>query len=122
MMPVLKKILAVVLCVSMTACTSMHVVADGQAAVKQVGDARGDGLASGDTLRIVGYDGRKQILEFSRVENGALQGKIDGKDRSIPLDQIERIEREQIDGAKTAGLVAVLVAATVALANALAGS
>src|SRR5471030_2803322 len=110
MIPVLKKILAVLLCVSMVACSSMHVVADGQAAVKQVGNLRTDGLASGDTLRIVGYDGSKQIMEFSRIDGGALLGKVDGKERSIALDQVERIEREQIDGAKTTGVLALVAA------------
>src|SRR5471032_2519504 len=88
MIPVLKKILAVLLCVSMVVCSSMHVVADGQSAVKQVGNLRTDGLASGDTLRIVGYDGSKQIMEFSRIDGGALLGKVDGKERSIALDQV----------------------------------
>jgi|GEM_PF-3363950 len=119
MIPVLKKILAVLLCVSMVACSSMHVVADGQAAVKQVGNLRTDGLASGDTLRIVGYDGSKQIMEFSRIDGGALLGKVDGKERSIALDQVERIEREQIDGAKTTGVVVLVAAVVLALVAAL---
>src|SRR5476649_227583 len=117
MIPVLKKILAVLLCVSMVACSSMHVVADGQAGVKQVGNLRTDGLASGDTLRIVGYDGSKQIMEFSRIDGGALLGKVDGKERSIALDQVERIEREQIDGAKTTGVVALVAAVGRAMGN-----
>jgi hypothetical protein len=122
MIPVLKKMVALALCVSMAACTSMHVVADGPAAVTQVGDLRTDGLAGGDTLRIVGYDGHKQILEFKRIEHGALLGQVDGKDCSIALDQVERIEREQIDAPKTTGLVVALTTLTLVLLHSLANS
>lgn len=122
MTSVLKKSVALLLCISMTACTSMHVVADGPLAVKQVGELRTEGLVSGESLQIVCYDGQKQIMEFGRIEAGALLGKVDGKERSIALDQVERIERKQIDGTRTTLLVGAIVAVALALASAAANS
>ncbi|WP_139236525.1 hypothetical protein [Rugamonas rubra] len=89
----------------MSACTTMHVVADGADAVKAVAARPVDGLVVGETLLIVGRDGKKLDFKLAAIEADALRGTVDGQERRIAFGQIERIERGRVDGVKTTGIV-----------------
>ncbi|MBJ7312957.1 hypothetical protein ACFOLJ_29460 [Rugamonas sp. CCM 8940] len=101
----LRKSAALLLCVAMSACTTMRVVADGEDAVKSVAARPADGLTVGESLLIVGRDGKKLDFKLAAIEADALRGSVDGQQRRIAFGQIERIERSHVDPGKTAGLI-----------------
>ena len=112
-----RNLVAAFACAAMLGCTSMQVVADGPAAVGAVAQQRADGLQAHEHLLIVGKDGRQQEMELLEVREGQLVGLVDGASRSVPLAQVERIERRGVSAGKTIGLV-VGVLVVVALAAA----
>ncbi len=96
---------ALLLCAAISGCTTMRVVADGEDAVKSVAARPVDGLAVGETLLLVGRDGKKLDFKLAAVEADALRGTVDGQERRVAFGQIERIERSHVDAGKTAGLI-----------------
>lgn len=96
---------ALLLCVAVGGCTTMRVVADGEDAVKSVAARPVDGLALGETLLLVGRDGKKLDFKLAAIEADALRGTVDGQERRVAFGQIERIERSRVDAGKTAGLI-----------------
>lgn len=118
----LKKSLVLLMCVSMAACTSMRVVADGRDAVDTVARDATQGLHAGETLLVHTRDGQPREIVYDRTDGGELVGKAGGADARIALAHVVRIERKEADGWKTAGLVGGIVAVLTALAAAAANS
>lgn len=121
----LRKTTAILLAMTLAACSSMRVVADGRDAVDTVARDSTQGLHAGERLVLHGRDGTAQAMLFERMEGDVLvgkEGKEGDRDVRVALAQVVRIERKEIDGWKTTGLVAGITAGVLVVANMLANS
>lgn len=109
--------LAVVLiaCAAQIACTSLRVVADSQTSSASALASAEPPLAPKDVARITTTDGRQVELRITAIDAASITGLMDGTTDAvvIPVEQIQRIERSEVDGAKVIrnALVYVVVAA-----------
>lgn len=122
MKPLLKKSLILLMCIAMTGCTSMRVVADGRDAVDTVARDATQGLHAGETLLVHTREGQPLEMVYERTDGAALVGKAGGAELRIDVANVVRIERKEADGWKTAGMVGGVVAVVTALAAAAAHS
>lgn len=117
---IFKRGVVAVCCVAMLGCTHLQVVADGQGAVRTI--AASEQIRGGEELTVATRDGKSQSMRFTKFEADELHGVVGSNDVRIKLDQIERIERREMDGTKSAGVAAVVVGAILLFAVALSNS
>lgn len=105
----------VLACLAQIACTSLRVVADSQAASASALGSAEPPVAPKDVARITTTDGRQLELRVTEIDATAITGITDGRTDAviIPVEQIQRIERSEVDGTKVMrnALVYVVVAA-----------
>lgn len=106
---IVRKLLSALLCVSLTACTSIRTVPDWSVSSKV--SAKQYGLNVGDELLITTTPGRPVLMKLTAIEPQALTGRDLDKSDSIrvPFDQITQVERKEFDVLKTTLLVALIV-------------
>ena len=116
-----------VTCLAQIACTSLRVVADGQAASASAMRSAEPPVSPRDVALITTTDGKQQELRVSSIDSSSVTGTVDGSKDPIviPIDQIQRIERSEVDGTKVLmnGMLYLLVAVVLgyALGKAIAG-
>lgn len=113
-----KKLLASLLILTMTGCTTMREVTT-DAPVPDSGKAvRADAVAVGDFLKIIKKDGGVVNLAVVSLTPTEIIGEQTGSSTKVgvPLNQIDKIERREFDGARTGGLVAGGLTVATALA------
>lgn len=115
MQHLLKKVFVLSMCMSMAACTSMRIVADGRDAVDTVARDAAHGLHAGETLLVHTRDGQPQAMVYDRTEGNELVGRAGSADVHIDIAKVVRIERKESDGLKTAGIAGGAVALFAAL-------
>jgi hypothetical protein len=114
-------------CISMAACSSLTLLADNSADSTKLTQPDSRGIAVGDDLHLRLKSGEKVSIIVASIEPDALVGPTEFKGASIrvPIDQIERIERNDVDKGKAGRnllivavvVLAVLLMATQAAAN-----
>ena len=109
-----------VTCLAQVACTSLRVVADGQAASAAAIRGADPALAPRDVAQITTTDGKKLEVRVVAVDEASISAMAEGSKEPIviPIDQVQRIERSEVDGAKVLrnALVYVVVAAALGYA------
>ncbi len=110
-----------VTCLAQIACTSLRVVADGQGASASAMRSAEPPLAPKDVALITTTDGKKQELRVVSVDSSSITGTTDGAKEPIviPIDQIQRIERSEVDGTKVLRNAMLYVVGAVVLGYAL---
>lgn len=115
--------LAVVLlsCLALIACTSFRVVADSQAASASALSSTEPPLAPKDVALITTADGKRQELRVIAIDATSITGTTDGATDPvvIPIDQVQRIERSEVDGTKVLRNAFIYVVVAVILGYAL---
>lgn len=97
------RLIATLCLASLVACTTVRpVVERGPAplSAQQVGSS----IGNGDKLTITRVDGSVLQMTVSNVQPDAIEGAYAGASgvTRIPIDQIRKIERREVDGVKTA--------------------
>ncbi len=107
------KLLSALLCINLTACTSMRVVPDWQRSVAHntANNPNRSGLNVGDELLVTAAHGRQVSMKLTAIESQMLVGRGTAKPDNVrlPFDQISQVERTEFDGLKTTGLVVLIV-------------
>lgn len=98
------------LAISLTAlvgCTSLQVIAGADTPASPISADVGRALAPNDLLTITRFDGSQQVIRLSAVSPGSIDGVDDRSSQkvSLPLEQVQLIERREFSGVKTAFLV-----------------
>ena len=101
----MRKIIVCVLIVVMApGCTTLHPIAGSSSELQQRINS-GELLRVGDRLEIATTDGKTHQITV----NGFGDGRIDGKEESIRVDQIVSLQKREYSGGKTLALVGVAV-------------
>ena len=108
-------------CFAQIACTSLRVVTDSQASSASALSGVDPPLTPKDLARITTIDGRQLELRVTAVNATSITGTTDGMTDAvvIPVEQIQRIERSEVDGAKVLRNALVYVVVAVILGYAL---
>ncbi|POA97734.1 hypothetical protein C2134_15385 [Chromobacterium sinusclupearum] len=110
----MKKTLAASLIVAsslcFTGCTSMRVIADNQQALSSLATPQQKQLKAGDKVSVKTNDGKQYLLSLSGVDQQGLEGKLEDGNQNmrLPWQSINEIQLSEVDGWKTAGLVALI--------------
>lgn len=107
-------------CLAQIACTSFRVVTDSQAASTSAMRST-EPLAPKDVALITTTDGRQLELRVISVDANSVTGTTDGSKEPtvIPVEQIQRVERSEVDGTKVLRNAALYVVIAVILGYAL---
>ncbi|MGE4049448.1 MAG: hypothetical protein AB7F38_00150 [Piscinibacter sp.] len=118
---VLRLAVVVLACLAQIACTSFRVVADSQAASASALGSTEPPLAPKDVVLITTTDGKRQELRVIAIDANSITGTTDGATDPIviPVDQVQRIERSEVDGTKVLRNAFVYVVVAVILGYAL---
>ena len=109
------KILSALLCVCLTACTSLRTVPDWRASASPKDHA--GSLRIGDELALTTASAGQVFMLVSAIEPGVLVGRADRADLTrVPFDQITNIERREFDVLKTTLLIVLIAVAGLAAA------
>lgn len=116
-----RSMVVLVVCVAQIGCTSLRVVADGQAASASAMRSAEPPLAPKDVARITTTDGQQRELRVTAVDATAITGTTDASRDPvvIPIEQIQRIERNEVDGTKVLRNALIYVVVAVVLGYAL---
>ncbi|POZ61445.1 hypothetical protein [Chromobacterium alticapitis] len=119
----MKKTLAASLIVAsslcFTGCTSMRVIADNQQALSSLAAPQQNQLKAGDKISLKTTDGKEYTLILSAIDQQGLEGKLADSELAtrLPWQHISAIQKNEIDGVKTAGLVLLLAGLTVGVVS-----
>lgn len=96
---------------ALIACTTVRVVSDGQSASASALEAATPAVSPREHVIVTTTDGKRHELRVTSVDAQSIVGSSDGMLITIPIDQIERIERSELDGNKVvrAALIYVVV-------------
>ncbi|KUM03911.1 hypothetical protein KIF53_06575 [Chromobacterium subtsugae] len=120
----MKKILAGSLIIAsslcFTGCTSMRVIADNQQALSSLASPQQSQLKPGDKISLKTTDGKEYTLVLSAIDQQGLEGKLTDSEQLTRLawQNISAVQKNEIDGVKTAGLILLLSGATFAIGKA----
>ena len=116
-----RSMVVLVACLAQIACTSMRVVADGQAASTGALRSAEPPLAPKDVALITTTDGQQQELRVTSVDAVSITGTAEGAQEPIviPIERIQRIERSEVDGTKVLRNALIYVVVAVVLGHAL---
>ncbi|TXC66467.1 hypothetical protein FSC37_13330 [Piscinibacter aquaticus] len=108
-------------CFAQIACTSLRVVADRQTSGAGVLSSAEPPVAPKDVVRVTTTDGGQLELRVTAIDATAITGITDARSDAvvIPVEQIQRIERSEVDGAKVLRNALVYVVVAVILGYAL---
>lgn len=111
----------VLACLAQIACTSFRVVTDSQAASTSALRGAEPPLAPKDVALITTTDGRQLELRVISVDFTSVTGTTDGSKEPtvIPVEQIQRVERSEVDGTKVLRNAALYVVIAAILGYAL---
>lgn len=111
----------VTVCLAQMACTSLRVVADGQAASSSALRSAEPPLAPKDVALITTTDGSRVEVRITAVDATSITGTADGSQEPvvIPIEQVQRIERSEVDGTKVLRNALLYVVVAVILGHAL---
>lgn len=117
----LRLMVVLVTCLAQIACTTLRVVADGQAASASAIRSAEPALAPKDVALITTTDGKRQELRVISVDASSVTATTGGTTDTIviPIDQIQRIERNEVDGTKVLRNAMIYVVVAVVLGYAL---
>lgn len=105
---VLRRLLVSILCINLTACTTLRGVPDWQPSAASASSTSLSGLKPGDRIVVTTAGNQSTKLVFVSLTTDSLEGRV-GKNKplvQIPRDQILLVERREFSMAKTAGLAA----------------
>ena len=107
--------------VAMVACTSLRVVADSPGASSKALRQPQPVLQPRDIAVITTATGERIEVRITSVHADEVVGSVDGQTQPvrIPVSQIERVERTELDGTKTILAVGAYVLLSIILANVL---
>ncbi len=92
---------------SLVGCTTLRTIAVREAAPLSASEL-GKIILPNDKLAITGSDGATQQLVVTGVGPDAIAGTRDGQAVTVRIDQVAKIERRELSGAKTVILVIVI--------------
>ena len=105
-----RTVLTLVTVVAFTACTTLKPMADLSPA------AMAGSLRAGDIVEVRTGEGGPLVLTVTRVGDDGLTGATaDGVEQTIPLGSLAAVNRRELSGARTTGLVAAIVVALLLL-------
>jgi hypothetical protein len=113
MIKVLAKAVVLTVCITQVACTTLRPVNDWQPPATSTQATGTTGLKPGDHITVT-TTSQQAELQFTRLTADALEGTV-GKDKAvvqIPRAEILHVERKEIDGLKTAGLIGAVALTT----------
>lgn len=98
-------------CAAMVACTNLRVVADGSEASSNALRRPQPVLEPRDIAVITTADGQRIEMQVTSIDDRDVVGVVDNQAQPvrIPISQIQRVERRELDGVKTT--LAVLIPA-----------
>lgn len=114
MIQILAKTLVLTVCTSLMACTTLRPVNDWQPPATSTQPSGATSLKPGDHITVTTKDKQKAELDFLALTADALEGTA-GKDKQlvkILREKVYRVERKEIDGMKTAGLIGAVALST----------
>jgi hypothetical protein len=117
MSQVLGKLLVITVCANLMACTTLHPVADWDPPAASATASSAKGLKPGDHIVVTTTANLTAELDFTRLTADALEGTI-GKDKrivEIPRNQIQGVERREVDALRTTGTVIGVTLTTLAI-------
>ncbi len=108
----LRRSVALLCALALTACTTLNVVDDRSATPPQDPPALTKSVRADDRVRITTLDGRMRVLRLTSVTDSELTGHAEGsvQSMSIPAAQVARIERRDFSFGKTSLLVLGVIA------------
>ncbi len=103
-----QKILGLILCVCITACTSLRTV---PVTPEGSGATASHKLNVGDEIVVASRSGGSQKMVINAIEANALLGRVDGVQQPVRIafNDIAQVERREIDALKSAVLVLLIV-------------
>lgn len=105
-----RKLMVALLVMALSGCTTLRRYEQPSAAVLS------EHLEPGDRIRVLNRVGREYHLTVTQVTPEYFVGReADGKTWRFKWEQIQRLEREEIDGLKTTGAVVLWTAAILAV-------
>lgn len=101
------QVVALLCALSVVACSSLRTVVDRGSPQPTDRSAIGTSVRPGDSIVITGPDGQQRALLVTAISADMIEGQSAGSEPLIrvPLDEVVRIERNDVDRAKTALLV-----------------
>jgi hypothetical protein len=124
MRPILCRLVVILSCTALLACTSMRTVVDRTAMPDSAPTSPGASLVSNDALTVTTRDGAKTQIHLTSATSEFIEGKQDSDQlaRKFLLSDVDKVERREIDGVKTTFFVVLIVAGLYALAYAAASA
>lgn len=100
---------------ALIACTTVQVVSDGQSASAAALGAATPAVSPREHIVVTTTDGRRHEMRVTAVDSRSIAGTADGMLIVIPVAQIERIERSDLDGNKVVRAALIYVVVSVIL-------
>lgn len=111
----LKFVFLTFICISLIACSTFRVIADGQDATTRLGSTEHAGLRVGDIVELQFGDGRKAELQVTLMDSEGIEGRADKSSDVVRFQwsTIGSISRRDVDAGKTTVLVLAALGAVV---------
>lgn len=95
----LRLAVVLVVSVSLVACSTLRVVAEGQQAAAQAVRHERPAVSPQDRVVLTTTDGRRYEMVITSVDTDAVVGSVAGEREPVrvPVEQLRRIERQEVD-------------------------
>lgn len=119
-----RAVVALITSLALVACTSLQVVADGQAASARLLRGTKPAVEPKDLIVVTTREGQRHELRVTALDATNLSGTVEGSGQSlvIPIEAIEKIERDEVDRGKVLRIALVVVGVALLVSYAFARS
>lgn len=119
-----RAVVAVVTSIALVACTSLQVVADSREASSGLLRSTRPAVDPQDLIVVTTREGERHALRVASLDATTLRGTVQGTAQpvAIPIEAIEKIERDELDSGKILRIGLVVVAITLLIGYAMARS
>ena len=121
---IFRALVALVTSLALVGCTSLQVVADGQEASSQLLRGARPAVEPKDLIVVTTREGQRHELRVASLDATTLRGTVEasGQSLTLPIDSIDRIERDEIDRGKVLRIALVVVGVALLVSYAFARS